>query len=337
MVDPFAQSQQTTTTVNQDAHIDNQPAFGGSVDAFDAMSVWPYQPAPLSEDPFAIADETTDTELSGDAFIQSAEDPFVRMGKEEAAPIVHEQEIPHHTDEQTINTSVDPFIVGDSFHHEEAEEATVVASHSVEKPIQTVQEMVSNTVETPTKITIETVPVVSDPVTVIEPPLEPEHVDVSPISEEREDEPEKNLSPLLQKLDVLIHNIRTITSEDGSLIWGIPVIGGNSGVSHVDYVISLDDDQTWVWIDKKEVLHTDASEHEHALHFCNEGDVLTVRVNDIELFHEDELADNPADAMQISDKINKFIFLTENYLSDMRKKHAAEESKHDALQAFQQF
>lgn len=65
--------------------------------------------------------------------------------------------------------------------------------------------------------------------------------------------------------------------------------------------------------------------------------MLTVRVNDVELFHENDLADNPADAMQISDKINKFIFLTENYLNDMRKQHAAEESKHDALQAFQQF
>ena len=167
MVDPFAQSQQTTTPVNQDAHIDNQPAFGGSVDAFDAMSVWPYQPAPLSEDPFAIADETTDTELSGDAFIQSAEDPFVSMGKEEAAPIVHEQEIAHHADEQTINTSVDPFIVGDSFHHEEPEEVTVVASHPIEEPLQSVQETVSNTVEIPTKTATQTASVVSYPVTVI--------------------------------------------------------------------------------------------------------------------------------------------------------------------------
>lgn len=108
-------------------------------------------------------------------------------------------------------------------------------------------------------------------------------------------------------------------------------------MSQVAYIIHLDDDDTGVWIDKKETAHTDGSESEHALHFYNAGDALIVRVNDVELFHEKEIQDSPADTMQISDKINKFIFLTDNYLSDMRKKNAAAASQHDALEAFQQF
>lgn len=97
------------------------------------------------------------------------------------------------------------------------------------------------------------------------------------------------------------------------------------------------DDESGVWIDKKETAHADGSESEHALHFYNAGDALIVRVNDIELFHEKDVQDNPADMMQISDKINKFIFLTDTYLSDMRKKKAAKASQHDALETFQQF
>lgn len=174
-------------------------------------------------------------------FVQSGEDPFVRMGKEEATPIV--AEVPHHTDEQVMDTPVDPFIVGDAFHHEEPEEAVVVESHPVEKIQEPVEEIAPQKQPITDSIS-KNVPIVQDPVTVVEPPLEPEHIDISPIPEEREAEPEKDLSPMLQKLDTLIHNIRAIIAEDGRLESGIPVIGGNSGVSHVDYVVSLDDSQT---------------------------------------------------------------------------------------------
>lgn len=324
MVDPFAQSQQKATISTDNAHIDNQPAFGGSVDAFDAMSVWPYQPASLSEDPFAIPAENED--IVG---LDDSEDPFVRMGKEEAAPIPTSFSESAHDE---AHTSTDPFIVGDVF--DDIPEATLV-----EEPAKVASVSVVKAPATPKKEPAR----IADPVTVVEPPLEteaivePESAPVSPIDEEREAEPTKDLSPLLQKLDTLVYNIRTILSQDSSLADGISLIGWNSGVSHVEYIAHLDDDETGVWIDKKETAHADATESEHALHFYNAGDALIVRVNDVELFHEHEIKDNPADTMQISEKINKFIFLTDNYLSDMRKKRAAEASQHDALEAFQQF
>lgn len=327
MVDPFAQSQQKPPVSVDNEHIDTQPAFGGSVDAFDAMSVGPYQPAPLSEDPFAIPEESHDSHV-----VDETLDPFVRMWQEESAPIAapfSEVTAPEET------AALDPFIVGDNFSH------TIPEATVVEEVAPVTQEAIS----------VEEVPVVkshptpkkesgqrADPVTVVEPPLETEDVSTEPVvDEEREAEPTKDVSPLLQKLAILVHNIRTILAEDDSLVDGISLIGGNSGVSHVEYIAHLDDDETGVWIDKKETAHNDGSESEHALHFYNAGDALVVRVNDVELFHEKELHDNPADTMQISEKINKFIFLTDNYISDMRKKNAAKASEHDALEAFQQF
>lgn len=331
MVDPFAQSQQTTATSSVAEHIDNQPAFGGSVDAFDAMSVGPYQPAPLSEDPFAIPAES-DTPV----VVDDTEDPFVRMGREEEAPIdmVSSEVVDHEKTED----SLDPFIVGDPFAR--IPEASVVDEEApVVEPAKLAEISPKIQNAAPKKEVVKT----ADPVTVVEPPFEVEAstvsdtAPVSPIDEEREEEPTKELSPLLQKLDTLVYNIRTIVAEDPTVSSGIPLIGGNSGVSHVEYIVHLDDDGTGVWIDKKETAHTDGTESEHALHFYNAGDALIVRVNDIELFHEHEIKDNPADVMQIAEKINKFIFLTENYITDMRKKHAAETSQHDALEAFQQF
>ncbi len=256
------------------------------------------------------------------------------MGQEEAAPIVQP-----FLDSETIeeHDAMDPFIVGDNFSHT-MPEATVVAEVVQEAPTvpaPAVKTSPAQKKEPPKR---------ADPITVVEPPLETvavEDISTDPVvpvvDEEREAEPTKELSPLLQKLDTLVHNIRTIITEDASLVNGISLIGGNSGVSHVTYVAHLDDDETGVWIDKKETAHADGTESEHALHFYNAGDALIVRVNDVELFHEHDVKDNPADVMQITDKINKFIFLTENYIADMRKKHAAEASQHDALEAFQQF
>lgn len=79
----------------------------------------------------------------------------------------------------------------------------------------------------------KTVAAIADPVTVVEPPLEPENTvvsqpdiaPVSPIAEEREKEPTADLSPLLQKLAILVTNIRAIITEDPTLSSGISLVG----------------------------------------------------------------------------------------------------------------
>lgn len=217
MVDPFVQSQQNTAVSADNEH--TEPAFGGSVDAFDAMTVGPYQPEPLSIDPFAEPTVASPSD-SSEPMMADNEDPFVRMGKEESAPI----NSPFSDVEQTEATDVvDPFIVGDPFDHS-LTEATILE----ETPVA--EKAPENVPVSPTK---EAAPKV-DPVTVVEPALEPDHAEeivaeedtTYAITEEHEDEPVKEAAtPLLQKLATLVSNIHAIISEDETLLAGIPLLG----------------------------------------------------------------------------------------------------------------
>ena len=138
-------------------------------------------------------------------------------------------------------------------------------------------------------------------------------------------EPDENKSTLQNKfleLKFETEKIFRLVNKDFSK-W-FDLLGGNDDMKKITYKIFVDEDT--ISIDKVELNKADNSTQTHNLEFGIEDNSLWVYVDSEFLYDEvDDLQNDKNKAMQVADKLNKFIFLvTDEYKKIEREKRVKE-------------
>jgi len=201
--------------------------------------------------------------------------------------------------------------------------------------IEDVEEPIESPVESAEEIEpineiaeIAEIPEVVEPIEELN-PIEEEKVEEeeseeekSEIEEEKEEwtqreisvEIDEDKSDLQKKFYELIRetkNVHELVKKD--LSEGFDVLGGNDDRQKTTYKIFVWDE--FANIEKTEFTKSNESEETHSLNFTLENNSLKINIDNEMLYDElEDLLDNPSKKMQVSEKLNKFIFLiTEEY------------------------
>lgn len=129
-------------------------------------------------------------------------------------------------------------------------------------------------------------------------------------------------------------NVHELVKKD--LSEGFDLLGGNDDRQKTTYKIFVWDE--FVNIEKTEFNKSDESEEIHSLNFELENNSLKINIDDETLYDElEDLLDNPSKKMQVSEKLNKFIFLVNEEYKKIEKDKKQKEKRNIIKWIFRNF
>lgn len=160
---------------------------------------------------------------------------------------------------------------------------------------------------------------------------------------EMETEPENNFSDLMKKYQELFEMAKRILKLENKIEKGeksvFEILGNNTEKSMITYEISplKDENQlTSLILTKKEKDFSRDEEVYHELIFQpqEENKNLIITVDSTLLYEEEKDLQDPVKAMQVVDKINKFIFLFEQRKSELEEKREEIKAEKEKMRTF---
>lgn len=242
-----------------------------------------------------------------------------KSSEEEAIPSPFKQE--PITEEEPIVPESEPIVEVKPVHHSSHEEEPA----SIQE-IQNIVEHIQDTVEDVQDRMKE----VQDEVEKVEDKVEEIQKEVDEVQDTIEDEPTAHhmphVSDIKAKYNELAGNIKAlIAAHPGHE--SISIVGSNTDTSHVEYIFTEEEAIVEVTRNESDKRTGDTTDNTIAFISELEEGKIQVYLDDTLLFEEQELSEDPKKKMQVMEKLNKFIFLTEGKLKDVEKARKAMEAE----------
>lgn len=161
---------------------------------------------------------------------------------------------------------------------------------------------------------------------------------------EMEKEPTKEFSPLMQKYQELLELSKgilklqkKIQAEEST---SFEIIGNSTEKSMITYLFTYHNTEETPSLElvKHEKDFARQEESEHLLEFSSleKEKNLIIKVDKVQLYEEEKDLQDPIKAMQVTDKLNKFIFLTSEKQKNLQEERENLKAERDKIKAFRE-